>query len=329
VPIPAIVTAGDGAASRAVYGDNKVFLEIEDRPLVVRVVAVLQRVPEVSEVWVVGNAERLRDVFAREDVQAEIEKPLHIVRQQRNLYENAWQTFRRLLPDAGPEGRDPVGDERTMPVLFLSGDLPFATPQEISEFIRRSLALECDYTVGLVPSESLEPFRSSSADQPGIDVAYFNLREGCFRQSNLHLARPALIGNRKYIEDMYEHRYQKQFWHVFGLAWTILVRDRGLHILYLYALIHLAGVMNRRGHVRLANFLRRFVPIAAVERAIGSLLDTRYHFVVTEAGGCAIDIDREDEYETAKARYSEWHTQQTKRAQELYGPPGLPAGGAE
>ncbi|MFQ5418021.1 MAG: NTP transferase domain-containing protein, partial [Myxococcota bacterium] len=167
MPIPAIVTAGDGAAARAVYGDNKVYLEIEGRSLVGRVVAALQRVPEVSEVWVVGNAERLRDTFAREDVRAEIEKPLHIVRQQRNLYENAWQTFRRLLPDSGPEGRDPVGDEKDTPVLYLSGDLPFATPQEISEFIRRSLALECDYAVGLVPSESLDPFRSARADRPG------------------------------------------------------------------------------------------------------------------------------------------------------------------
>ena len=32
--IPAIVTAGDGSAAKAVYGENKVVLEVDGRPLV-------------------------------------------------------------------------------------------------------------------------------------------------------------------------------------------------------------------------------------------------------------------------------------------------------
>ena len=65
--IPAIVTAGDRRAARAVYGESKVYLEVDGLPLVARVVAVLQRVPEISEVWVVGNAERLAEVLGRSD----------------------------------------------------------------------------------------------------------------------------------------------------------------------------------------------------------------------------------------------------------------------
>ena len=60
---PAVVTAGDRGAAKAVYGQSKGYLEIAGRPLVAHVVAVLQRVPEVSEVWVVGDEERLRAVF--------------------------------------------------------------------------------------------------------------------------------------------------------------------------------------------------------------------------------------------------------------------------
>jgi len=59
--IPAIVAAGDRRAAKAVYGQSKVYLELGGRPLVAHVVAALQEVPEVSEVWVVGNAERLRE----------------------------------------------------------------------------------------------------------------------------------------------------------------------------------------------------------------------------------------------------------------------------
>jgi hypothetical protein len=281
----------------------------------------------VSEVWIVGNAERLGELFSREDLRAEIDKPLHIVPQFRNLYENAWQTFRRLLPGAGVDGRDPKGDEIDQPVLYVSGDLPFATPQEISAFIRRGTALDCDYAVGLVPEESIEDFYSSAPGEPGIRVAYFNLREGRFRQSNLHLAKPARIGNRHYIEDMYEHRYQKEFGHIARLAWTILRSEQGgLQIFFLYILIHLAGVANRRGFQRISDVFRRFVSMGAVERAISSLLRTDYRFAITEVGGCAVDVDREREFDVAERRFDEWSAAQAEKAKRLYGPPPLPPG---
>jgi GTP:adenosylcobinamide-phosphate guanylyltransferase len=327
VSISAIVTAGDGPASKYVYGDNKVYLEVAGRALIARVVEVLQRVPEVSDVWVVGNAERLGELFSREERQAEIHKPLHIVPQFRNLYENAWQTFRRLLPGAGIDGRDPKGDEIDRAVLYISGDLAFATPQEISEFLRRGSALDCDYAVGLVPEEATAEFHPSATGEPGIQIAYFNLREGRFRQSNLHLAKPARILNRHYIEDMYEHRYQKEFGHIAGLAWTILRSEHGgLQILFLYLLIHLASVANRRGFQRIADFFRRFVSMGAVERAVSSLLRADFRFVNTEAGGCAVDIDKESEFDVAELCFDEWSAAQAKKAERLYGPPALPPG---
>jgi len=327
VTISAIVTAGDGPASKAVYGDNKVYLEVGGQPLVVGVLRVLERVPEVSEIWIVGNAERLEELVSREDLRAEIHKPLHVVPQFRNLYENTWQTYRRLLPGAGPDGRDPKGDEVDRRVLYLSADLPFATPQEISEFIRSSLALDCDYAVGLVPEEALQDFYTAAPGEPGIRIAYFNLREGRFRQSNLHLAKPARIGNRQYIEDMYEHRYQKEFGHIIRLAWTILRSEQGgARIMFLYLLIHLAGVANRHGLRWLSNLVRRFASMSAVERSISSLLRTQYRFVITEAGGCAVDIDKEDEYDAATQRFDEWSAAQTEKAERLYGPLPLPPG---
>lgn len=96
--VPAIVAAGDAKAARAVYGESKAYLEVGGRSMVARVVSVLQRVPEVSEVWVVGNAERLEKALDEELLRSELVKPLWIVPQYRNLYENAWYTYRRLLP---------------------------------------------------------------------------------------------------------------------------------------------------------------------------------------------------------------------------------------
>lgn len=328
--VPAIVTAGDGRAAKAVYGENKVFLPVAGRPMVAGLVVTLQAVPEVSEVWVVGNVERLEALFADEALRAEIRKPLFIVAQGRNLLENAWETFRRTLTGDPAEGRDPVGDEVDRFVLYLSGDMPFATPQEISAFVRQGLALpDCDYALGLVTEASIEDFRPKAPGEPGIDVAFFNLREGRLRQSNLHLARPARLGNRWRIEDMYEHRHQKQFANMVVLAWKLFFsRAAGPWIVLLYFVMHMAGLADR-WHLRgLADTLRRYVTIERNERVVGRVLDTRFRFVVTEAGGCAVDVDTDEEYDAVQARYEEWTRAQRARAEAIYGPIALPTGSA-
>ena len=109
--IPAVVTAGDRGAAKAVCGDSKVFLEVGGLPLVAHAVLALQDVSEVSAVWVVGDAERLERLFARPELRSRLTKTLHVLAQFANLYENAWESYRRLLPGAGPDGRDPFPDE--------------------------------------------------------------------------------------------------------------------------------------------------------------------------------------------------------------------------
>ncbi|MCH2187346.1 NTP transferase domain-containing protein [Myxococcota bacterium] len=324
--IPAIVTAGDGRAAKAVYGENKVFLPVAGSPMVARLVTTLQAVPEVSEVWVVGRRARLEEVFD-EPFRRTLSKPLFLVEQGRNLLENAWETYRRTLSRDVDQGRDPVGDEVDNAILYLSGDLPFATPQEISAFIRQGLSLpDCDYALGLAPAAALEDFKPGSAGAPGIEVAFFNLREGRLRQNNLHLARPARLGQRDRIEDMYEHRHQKKFWNMAVLAWKLFFsRAAGPWIVFLYLLMHGAGWADRWKLKGFADWLRSGVTIARNESVISRVLDTRFRFVVTEAGGCAIDVDTDEEYDAVKARFEEWKRLQDARAEALYGPPALPA----
>ena len=318
--IPAIVTAGDGRAAKAVYGESKVYLEIAGEPLVVRIVEILQRVPEVSEVWVIGNAERLERVFA-ETTRTRLTKPLHVLDQFRNLFENCWESYRRALPNAGPDGRDPEEADAEFQVLYLSADLPFATPQEISDFIRRGQTTGADYVIGLVPEESLVDFLPATPDGVGIEVAYFNLREGRMRQSNLHLAKPAKIGARELIEEMYEHRHQKSLWNMASLGLRIVLnRGGGLRVAWFYLLLHIGGLLDRWGLRRMADEFRRVNGIRTSERSVGSLLGTEFRFVVTEAGGCAIDIDTEQEYDAVKARFEEWSNTQAARTEALYGP---------
>jgi GTP:adenosylcobinamide-phosphate guanylyltransferase len=324
VTIPAVVAAGDRRAAKAVYGESKVYLEIGGRALVAHVVATLQDVPEVSEVWVVGDVERLRAVLEREDVRRQIRKPLHLVPQFRNLYENAWQTYRRLLPGAGPDGRDPRPDDEPTQVLYLSADLPFATPEEISAFVREGTRMGATYVLGLVTEEAMQPFAPKAPGEPGIRMAYFNLREGRFRQSNLHLVQPARIVNRWYIEEMYEHRYQKEFANIARLAWRLLRDERGgLVVLTYYALMHLAALADRWGLKRLADRVRALIPIQRIEAGCSTLLRASFRFAVTQVGGCAVDIDNERDFDAARARYEEWRAAQAERASKLHGRPRL------
>jgi hypothetical protein len=330
VGVPAIVTAGDTRAAKTIYGESKVFLEVGGRSMVASTVATLQRVPEVSEVWVVGNRRRLEDVFADPELSKQLSKPLFIVEQGRNLLENAWETYRCILSRDPEAGRDPLGDEVDRSVLYLSGDLPFATPQEISAFVRQSQALEdCDYAAGLVPEASLVDFKPTEPGQPGIEVAYFNLREGRLRQSNLHYAAPARLGNRWRIEDMYEHRHQREFWHMAVLAWKLFFSGAaGPLIVSLYGVMHLAGLLDRWKWHRLADWMRGLVSIEFNERAISGILDTRFRFVITEAGGCAIDVDTEQEYDAVQAGFAEWSEKQQQRTEAVYGPLPLVSGSA-
>ena len=329
--LPAIVTAGDGKASRAVYGDAKVYLDVAGRTLVARTVSVLMRVPEVSEVWVVGNADRLERALRDDaELRATLAKPVYVVPQYGSLYENCWQTFRRLLPGAPPEGRDPAGEELDQRVLYLSADLPFATPQEISAFIQRASVPDCDYGLGLVTEESMAPFYPTHG-KPGIEMAYFNVADGRVRQSNIHLVRPARMGHRWYVEDMYEHRYQKELFHALALAWRILTYEGGgISLVAYYGVMHVAGLFDRARLRGVADRLRRLVSFARIDRACSQLLATRFRLIVTEVGGCGIDIDNERDVDTARERFEEWAKQQAQHAAELHGPALLPAlAGAE
>jgi hypothetical protein len=273
----------------------------------------------------VGDSARLEAVLSRPDVQRLLSKPLHIVPQFRNLYENGWETFRRLLPGAPPEGRDPGPSDHDQRVLYVSGDLPFATPQEISEFVRLTLEAGCDYGCGLVTEASMVPFYPTAPGEPGIRMAYFNVREGRFRQSNLHLIKPAAIANRYYVEEMYEHRYQREFGSIASLAWRLMWTERGgFTVLWYFALMHLAGLADRRGWRGLADGVRSMIPIRRIERGCSSMIGGSFQFIPTGVGGCALDIDNDHDYDVALARYGEWSKAQRDRAERLHGPPALP-----
>jgi MobA-like NTP transferase domain len=320
VGIPAVITAGDSRAAKAVYGQSKVYLEVHGLPLVAHVVRVLQDCPEIDAVWVVGDRDRLDAALSSDQIQRCLRKPLYIVAQQRDLISNCWEAYRRILTGDPGKGRDPGPEDLDREVLYLSGDLPLATPQEISAFVAQARSGEHDYVVGLCSAESIDAFRPDQEHDLGIAVAYFNTRDGRFRQNNLHYARPARIGRRERIEEMYELRHQRRFWNMFTLSVRLLLsRVGGLKIALLFGVMHMAGIADRKGHPRLARVLARFVTLEINRVTISKILDTRMVFAITEGGGCAIDVDTEEEYDVICERYEDWTEAQRERVEKLYG----------
>jgi len=312
--VPAVVLAGDGEASKSVRGQSKAFLEVGGQPLVSHVVLALQDVPEVSEVWVVGQKTRLSEVLAERTLGKPLRKPLHLVEQSRNLFENAWAAYQGVTAHAGASRS---AAERDRPIFYLSGDLPFPSPEELSDFVAKSLALDVDYAFGIVPEHSLQDFLPKFKGEPGIRPAYYNIREGRFRQSNLHLAKPARIGNREAIGEIYRFRYQRNPINVLRVAWHLLRQPGSASLLVLYCKVHLAALCDRWGCRRLADRLRSPIPIGRVEAALSRVLGGSLRFVVTTVGGCAIDIDCDREYDAVCARYEEWRSKQEYRARQL------------
>jgi GTP:adenosylcobinamide-phosphate guanylyltransferase len=308
--IQAILLAGDGGASKAVRGASKAFVEIAGKPMVVHVVEALLHTPEVSEVFATGDTLKLEKAFAEHGcvaLSAARGRALHVVPQGATLYENIWNSFLRSLPPT----TEPDPEHA---VLVVPSDIPLVIPQEISEFLAKAAKLEADYVIGLTPEEALEPYRPH-AGEPGIEMAYFNLREGRLRQNNLHCVRPLKMRNRHYVQDMYENRYQKEWGNMLRLAWRVLSREwRNLWVLGFYLVMHVAGVLQRRGYRRLSDWVRQFAALPTVERGMSDLLQTRVLCTTTGLGGAALDIDNSEDLEVAERMFARWKREQQARA---------------
>jgi hypothetical protein len=88
--------------------------------------------------------------------------------------------------------------------------------------------------------------------------------------------------------------------------------------------MHLASIADRNRWKRVADWLRSQLPLARIEWGCSSLLRCDFACVVTEAGGCGVDVDNEEDFDVAVRRYADWRKAQEARAAALYGPLSLP-----
>lgn len=317
-----IIAAGNRRASRSVLGANKIMLPVAGAPIITHVLSAVERADCIDRIFVVGDVKELEQALANRNSPFQGLRPLHLIEQYHTFYENVWEGFLHTLPDYDPEAGWQVyvnRPEADKAALFTSADIPLATPQEIEAFVAGCDLSRFDYFLGVTSRSVLQAYYPRQ-NRPGIRMSYFTLRGLRIRQNNLHLVKPFRIGNRFYIEKMYEYRYQKEWHNIAKLCWELFGRQRSSwRFIGAFLRLHAARLLTRYGLGAYRPAQPIFVDRQAVCELLSQLLDTRFDIVNTPYGGCTLDIDNAEHYAAICANFTAWLSHQVSMDRELKG----------
>lgn len=298
----AILVAGEGESSYKVYHQHKAFLKIDGRCIISYVVEALQQVGSIRNIFIVGLKDKLQKTLEEEKIDLHFPKPIYIIEQKNNLYENIWSTFLTTLPKGTEDLENPSFKETA--VLVVPCDAPLITPEEIDYFIMNCDVDNYDHILGLVSEKKLEHFYPRDK-LPGIKMAYLHLKENSYRINNLHLVKPLKILNRQYIKDMYQYRYQRNIKNVILFGWKLIGKDRLEKFKY-YVGLEASMLFSSMGVKPMVDFFRTWIQKKELEQCISRIMKTRFMGLEIPFPGAALDIDNYRDYETIKLRFKEW-----------------------
>jgi CTP:molybdopterin cytidylyltransferase MocA len=319
-PVDVVITAGDRRASRPVCGESKAFLPLAGVPILHHVLSAVEQARCTARIFVVGDKARLEHSLATSQAPFRGTRPLVLLEQENTLYDNVWKAFLHTLPDytSGMDWQaytDTAAADKA--ILVMPGDVPLATPFEIDEFVDGCDLHTYDYCLGLSTETTLRAYYPQDG-RPGIQMAYFVLRDRRVRQNNLHLVKPLRLGNRHYIQKMYDLRYQREWWNIVKLCLELWgIRDASARTIWAFLSLHMARLLSRLGWQRLPLFRPFFLDPAMVASLMSQLLRTRFTLVMTHYGGCALDIDNADQFAAIQTNFDHWLAYQLALAKEL------------
>jgi GTP:adenosylcobinamide-phosphate guanylyltransferase len=302
--VDCIIAAGDGRAAKRVFRKNKALLEVDGKPIIRHIVETLKSCDEIEQIVVVGPKKQFEAVIGDLDVR--------IIEQRRNLMENCWEAFLQTIPEYRDTGilTDEISNNyREKAVLGMAGDIPLLTVSELKEFIKKCDMSRYDYCAGVTSETILKRFEPRKG-KPGIKMATFHVRDGNFRQNNMHMAKPFKL---KYgIElalKVYEYRYQKELLNIIRSIGEI-VKLGPRHIgrtLWLYLLLQISTGLSSIGLKPLAKLTSYPVTRAELESLLSGIFDAMVKIVETTQGGAALDVDNERDFLILSIRYKEWY----------------------
>jgi molybdopterin-guanine dinucleotide biosynthesis protein A len=314
--IDAVIVAGDGSAARKIFKRNKALLDVAGKPIIRHIIEALKACMFIENVVIVGPKDIFNEVIG--------DCGVHIVQQKRSLAENGWEGFLQTLPEYRQTGilsKDIIDKYHDKHVLFLSGDIPLISVEELEEFISRSDMSLYDYIAGITSEEILKLFGPRKG-RPGIKMATFHTREGNFRQNNLHMAKPFVLMNSiDLVLKVYEYRYQKEFINILRTIAEIIKLGPGKigNTLFLYLLLQISAGFCALGLEPLARIVSFPVRRERLETLISAISGARVKIVETTVGGAALDVDNEKDFMVLSVMYKDWINQIAQRVNELPG----------
>jgi GTP:adenosylcobinamide-phosphate guanylyltransferase len=300
----AILVAGEGESSYKVYNQHKAFLKIEGKCIINYVLETLQQADSINDIYVVGSKDSLTKTLVESGIDFKSPKPIYIVEQHANLFENIWSTFLVSIGSKEAELNLSESKYKEKAVLIVPCDSPLIAPYEVDYFIRKCDVNNYDQILGLASDEILKPFYPKDG-KPGIEMDCLHLKEKKFRINNLHLVKPLKILNRKYIRKMYQYRYQRNIKNVVIFGLSLIGKGHSGNLKF-YIGLQLALFFSKLNLPSLAELFRKWTPKLEFEKCISKILGTRFIGLETPLPGATLDIDNDKDYEAMKARFKEW-----------------------
>lgn len=308
VPVDAVVLAGEGKDSRTILGKSKLHLTINQQPLIVTILRSLFEVEAIGKICIVGPSAAIQKILNEHFPKGSFTKPLEIIEQRDNIFENCEAAISHCVPEFSSSRDEVLPENQHREFLLLPVDIPFVTSAELKEFLNNCAKSDLDYAVGMTEEAALKKFYPDQL-LPGIVPNYLHLREGNFRLNNLHLIKPFQVRNRQFIAKMYTRRHQSNLLNIIKTLYDFLITERmGVGPVLFFIYLEFLVLMKYMGFNNILNAGRRWAPIQKVAAYTSKLLQAKVAIVETTIGGCATDIDSDEDYEAVESRYTEWIT---------------------
>lgn len=311
--VNAIILAGEGKDSRKIQGQSKLHLQLDNTPLLIKLITALSVVESINGICIVGPAQSIEDIL---DVAGLANNPaVAVVPQRDNIFENCEAGVSYFVPEYKDSRSEILEEHLHEEFLLLPIDMPFVTKNEIEEFITNCHQQDLDYGVGMTEESFLKMYYPSQ-NKPGLTLNFLHLKEGNFRLNNLHLIKPFQVKNREFIAKMYTRRHQSNAANIVSTAYDFLITERmGLGPVLFFIYLEFLALLNHLGFHKLVEGLKTKASQGRVARYTSKLLKARVAIVETSIGSCAADIDSDEDYRAVRQRCDEWQREVSRRAE--------------
>jgi len=158
-----ILAGGTAEDSLKDKGDNKAFIKIAGKEMILYIVNVLKEIKAIDEIFAIGP-EKLKEI-SRGD--------FNVIKEEGSLFENV------------KKGLSVLSEEEE--ILILTSDIPMITKEALEDFIVRAKATGAEFCYPIVKKEV------NDKKFPGVKRTYVRVYEGSFTGGNVVLVKLSAV----------------------------------------------------------------------------------------------------------------------------------------